>query len=381
MNLKAFFFTLRAPLMLAALLLACFLPASAQQVKAFYVGHSLSDQIPDMVASLSQAHSSATFDGWAYQTIPGAPLRWQWQRKDANDYLEIEPFIYPFYHPTNGLPNGQFDVLVLTESVPRYWSILDETYQYADSFLTYGRRFRPDLKVYLYEDWHCLQSGTPTGCDYDIDASPWRQRLTDDLPMWESVVDSLNSLHPGGPEVCLIPGGQGLARLHDSIAVGRVPGLADISDLFSDDIHLNDAGKYFIACIHFAMLHGISPEGLPAQLSNMWGVPFQAPTADQAAYFQALAWRVAREYPRSCLESAATSLRDELPGGFQPFPNPASGLIRLSPDGSSQPFRLFDLTGRLLQSGSAATLNLGPRPAGWYWLELGNRQIKVLKSE
>ncbi|HMU05804.1 MAG TPA: hypothetical protein PJ990_19355, partial [Saprospiraceae bacterium] len=36
-----------------------------QEVKAFYIGHSLSDQIPDMVQSLADDHENTEFD-WAY---------------------------------------------------------------------------------------------------------------------------------------------------------------------------------------------------------------------------------------------------------------------------------------------------------------------------
>lgn len=178
----------------------------AQGPKTFYVGHSLSDQIPDMVQSLSNDHPSVDFS-WVYQSIPGAPLRWQWDRKAEMDCYIIEPNYYCYFHEEYGLPTGEFDVLVLTESVPRYSAIIDETYAYADSFYRYATNYNPDTRVYLYEDWHCLLSGTPTNCDYDVDSNPWRQRLKDDLPMWESVVDTLNARYNPSNPVCLIPVG------------------------------------------------------------------------------------------------------------------------------------------------------------------------------
>jgi len=276
--------------------------AMSQTSQAFYIGHSLSDQIPDMVKSLAQNHSEASFD-WVYQSIPGAPLRWQWQRMAADDYTPNPPHYYGFYHPTGGLPSGSFNTLVLTESVPRFmipWSI-NETYEYAEMFAEYAAGFSPDIKIYIYEVWHCLLSGTPTGCDYDQDANPWRQRLDDDLPMWESVVDYLNEELNLGQEVCLIPGGQGLARLHDEILAGTVPGISDISELFSDNIHLTDQGKYFIACIHFAMITGQNPIGLTNQLQVWWGGNFEAPTPDQALRMQEIAWETVISYPNSCV--------------------------------------------------------------------------------
>lgn len=275
----------------------------AQPQKAFYIGHSLSDQIPDMVKSLSDYHPSVSFD-WVYQSIPGAPLRWQWQRKENNDYGPNYPYFAGFYDEDYGLPAGNFNVLVLTESVPRHWAPwgIEETYQYADSFFVYADQFNPGTRVFLYEDWHCLQSGTPTGCDYDIDTNPWRQRLTDDLPMWESVIDTLNARFNPVNQVCLIPAAQGLARLYDSIQAGVVPDLNSIEDIFSDDIHLTDIGKYFVACIHFATIHEVSPVGLPPQLQVWWGGNFEAPSSVLALKFQEIAWQTVLEYENSCVQ-------------------------------------------------------------------------------
>ncbi|HMQ08231.1 MAG TPA: hypothetical protein PKC30_13090 [Saprospiraceae bacterium] len=278
---------------------SCFQIGKAQAIKAFYIGHSLSDQIPDMTKSLSDNHSGVMMD-WVYQSIPGAPLRWQWDRKDQQDYGENLPYFAGFYNSNHGLPSGDFDVLVLTESVPRHvtpWGIF-ETYQYVDSFYHYFIQFNPGKQIYLYEVWHCLQSGTPNGCSYDIDSSPWRQRLDDDLAMWESVLDTINCrLQPEIP-IRMIPGAQALARLHDSIQEGAIPGIHQISDLFTDDIHLSDQGKYFIACVHFSVLYGISPEGLTHQTQVWWGGNFDPPTPIQALKFQQIAWQTVTDLYR-----------------------------------------------------------------------------------
>ena len=147
----------------------------SQAPRTFYIGHSLSDQIPDMVQSLSNDHNDVDFS-WVYQSIPGAPLRWQWDRKEAMDYTPISPNYYGFYDQRFGLPSGEFDVMILTESVPRYPAIINETYEYADSFYHYATRYNPNIQVYLYEDWHCILSGTPTGCDFDIDSKPLERK-------------------------------------------------------------------------------------------------------------------------------------------------------------------------------------------------------------
>lgn len=354
----------------------------AQNVNAFYVGHSLSDQIPDMVKSLADDHVKADFD-WVYQSIPGAPLRWQWARKDANDYTSNPPHYYGFYDETGGLPNGNFDVTVLTESVPRYGALIEETYAYADSFFRYANLHNSKTKVYLYEDWHCLLSGTPTGCDYDEDSNPWRQRLKDDLPMWESVVDTLNNrFNPENP-VCLIPAAQGLAQVYDSIYAGAMPGLTRIEDLFSDNIHLTDVGKYFVACVHFSTIFGTSPVGLTNQLKVWWGGDFEAPSAELALKFQEIAWDVSTQYPNSCIGSTVSV--EESPfesDDLRIYPNPVSDIltIEFGDENPNSRSLIYNVLGELVASSEGKNADVSSLPHGTYLLQHGNRVVRFIKQ-
>jgi hypothetical protein len=356
----------------------------AQTPKTFYVGHSLTDQIPDMVQSLSDDHTSVDFS-WVYQSIPGAPLRWQWDRKDADDYYPIPPNYYGFYDTTYGLPSGGFDILILTESVPRYPDIIDETYQYADSFYQYAIAYNPDVKVYLYEDWHCLLSGAPTGCDYDVDSNPWRQRLEDDLPMWESVVDTLNARFNPAIPICLIPGGQGLAALYDSIQIGAMPDLTDIEDVFSDDIHLNDTGKYYMACIHFAMIHETSPVGLTNQLQYWWGGAFDPPSAALALKFQEMAWETVNLYPRTCLDvTAAVDIQLDS-NSLTLLPNPTQDVFEIQGLIGEYTIQILDALGNIYQTLTSTQdrieVSIGSLPDGLYFIKVENNHINEVLVE
>lgn len=345
------------------------LPLTAQdKINAFYIGHSLSDQIPDMVASLSNQSRPGSFD-WVYQGIPGAPLRWQWQRKSVRDYTPIPPNYHGFYDTNFGLPTGRFDVLVLTESVPRYPRIIDETYQYADSFYVYATRYNPNIQIYLYEDWHCLDSGTPTRCDYDINAANWRQRLTDDLPMWEGVVQYLNNKFKPQKPVCMIPAAQGLARLYDLIPTGALPGISKIDDLFSDRIHLNDVGKYFIACVHYAAIHRKSPEGLAHQLQVWWGGNFKAPSPALAAKMQSIAWETVKNYPLNCL-NLSTGLFDlkSVPKELLAWPNPTQNSVNIQGLDERDVFQVYNSLGQWIKNGVGNELNVQDFAAGLYVL-------------
>ena len=86
----------------------------------------------------------------------------------------------------------------------------------------------------------------------------------------------------------LIPAGLGMVRLHDAIAEGRVPGADSIRDFFRDDIHPTDAGFYYVTMIHYAVLTGKSPVGLPRQLMGEYGAYPPVPK-DQVEVLQQLA--------------------------------------------------------------------------------------------
>lgn len=351
-----------------------------QHVNAFYIGHSLSDGVIDMVNSLS-ANDTEVSMTFKYQTIPGSPLRWNWQAKDRNDYGINLPFYSGFYNEQHGLPAGDFDVLVLTESVPRYLSIVDDTYQYADSFYVYATQHNPDIQIYIYEVWHCIKSGTPTECHYDIDANPWRQRLSDDLPMWESIVDTLNDRFSPEKPVCLIPAGQGLATLYDSIYAGAIPGISSIDDLFDDDIHINDLARYFVACIHFAMIHGKSPVGLTNQLHNMWGGAYSPPTGEQALKFQEIAWEVANRYPKSCLrEPTSNKNKHRETSKIRVYPNPVSDRINVNPDNPNSSITIYNSFGIPVLTSKTATIEIGHLPQGLYILKAEGHTTKFIKK-
>jgi hypothetical protein len=264
-----------------------------QTNRTFLLGHSLINfNVPNMINKLSIASGQT----YSYQVNIG---------NGAN-------LSYHYNNPTTGqgdqwnttLPNGGFENFILTEAVPLQghltWS---STYRYADSFYAFAKNANPNIQMYLYETWHCTSSGNGSTsgvggypCDWDPESTtPWRQRLNNDLPKWESIADSVNLIH--SRPMLVIPGGHALGRLADSIAAGGVPGLTSINNLFTDDIHLDMRGNYFIACVMYAVIHKVSPVGLPHQLTDEWGSNYTVfPTAAQAAKMQSIAWEAICAY-------------------------------------------------------------------------------------
>lgn len=280
------------------LLLSLLSVAQPQDHHVYLLGHSLVNfTMPEMLNDLAD---DAGFDHQYDLTVGnGANLQWQWQSPQS---AQGTPY-------TTVLPAGNNDIAIVTEAVPLVphlqWSA---TYAYADSFYTMANQYRPDIKFFVYETWHCIDSGTPQGCDWDNESNiAWRTRLDIDLPRWQSIVDTINAHHPNA-NAQLVPAGQAMGALYDAIAAGSVPTLTSIDELFSDNIHLTEVGNYFIACVMYASIYQQSPEGLTNQTTNIWGGNFATVPPDLANRMQEIAWTTVCNYFgwASCCANAPT---------------------------------------------------------------------------
>ncbi len=251
----------------------------------FMVGHSLVNaDMPTMLAALADDAGKQHHRG--EQIINGAPLRWNWDHSHEAQGLDARV----------ELPTGDWNVLVLTEAIPLLnhltWS---GTYEYAGNFHQLALGGNPGTRTFIYETWHCIDSGSPAGCAYDEESHiGWRERLDRDLPRWQGIADHLNVAYPDTAPVELIPAGQALALLDDRLhaQAGVVPGIGHVFDLFADEIHLADAGNYFVALVMFATIYRQSPQGLTHLINDQWGQPYDLPSADAAAALQTIAWEV-----------------------------------------------------------------------------------------
>ena len=283
-----------------------------------YVGHSLvgPDLPPAVAATLRAMNEPSTVQA---QIINGAPLGYNWDRAAEAEGVNAREV----------LPKGETDVLILTEAQPFAVNLqYSDTPRNAARFAALAVQANPATRVYLYETWPSLNSGTATPPPDDPAGSvPWRMRITADLILWEDTALQASAASPVG----LIPAGQALGLLSDAIDAGEVPGLSSIQDVFSDDIHLNGKGIYYVALVHAAAITGRSPEGLPTQLQRPWPSRAAVISDDLAPVLQRLAWQAVTAQAARSASAASPAAPPAAELAAEPTATPATKAVAAPP--------------------------------------------------
>jgi hypothetical protein len=325
-----------------------------QSANPYYVGHSLVNfTMPWFVHSLAQ--SGAKTSEYASQVMNGASIYSNYQ-----NWASAQGTPY-----TTALPTGKYDAFIITEAVPLLnhteWS---DTYNAANRFLTYARTHRPNIRYYIYETWHCTNTGrtdtiipeiAPKKCWYDNnDQLLWQPRLLDDFPKWAKIVDSVRSLQNYN-QVYMVPAGQAFYQLSKEIDAGNVPGYRSFRQLFSDDIHPNLAGNYFVACVMYACIFRSSPEGLTNRINNEWGNLWLEVPRAVATIMQKVAWETVCQNAYSgvsCVVTSNNTSHTSDHADILVYPQPASDRLTVhTTDGQPYGYNLFNSMGQLVDKG------------------------------
>ena len=249
-----------------------------------FVGHSLvGPDLPPLVeGGLRQMRDQSTV---AAQVINGAPLRFNLQNGAGAEGVDARA----------ELAKGETEVLILTEAIPLAEHLKwNDTAGQIAAYAELARAANPNTRVFLYETWHSRKSGPGTEIAGDPGSgTPWRDRLTSDLALWEGAVRDAQGK---GADVALIPAGQAMARLTDAVAAGQVPGISSMDEFFKDDIHLSDKGLYFVALVHLAAITEKTPVGLPAKLTRSWKSRDAVIGDALASALQRIAWEAVSAY-------------------------------------------------------------------------------------
>jgi hypothetical protein len=260
--------------------------------QVLFIGHSLvGPDLPDLVeAALEQMSGPTVIEA---QVINGASLAYNWDHSQEAEGVDGRA----------RLARGGVDALVLTEAQPI--AVQEGSAEQVARFAALAQESSPGVRVFLYESWPSLASGPGMVISGDPEAAtPWATRVADELPLWETIAAKAST--DSGVAVTLIPAGQAMLALSQAMAAGKVPGLTDLRQVFTDDTHPDGKGLYFLAMVQAAAISGKSPEGLPARLTRNWLSRDAVITDAQARAFQVVAWDVVSSYqPKVAAPAAA----------------------------------------------------------------------------
>ena len=363
----------------------------AQERNPFYIGHSLVNfNMPAMVQGLALNAGKTSYYG--SQIANGSPLHINY---NSSAGAQGTPY-------TTAFPTGNYNTLIITEAVPLQphltWS---DTNLYANNFYNFAKNNNGGnpIRFYIYETWHCNLSGIPQpginaqyGCEWDNTANStllWHPRLLADFLLWSSIVTHVRNQNLIDSEIWLIPAGRAFYNLTTQINAGNVAGITNVNQLFTDTIHLTNAGNYFVACVMYATIYRQSPVGLTTNLNNMWNVPFtDMPTTAQAQVMQQVAWNTVTSLTSWTGVSGVLANDNFEKTNFSIYPNPANDkiFIQNNDDSSVENIIVFDISGKkiLEQNNNFTSINIQNLETGIYFLQIKSdnktSQIKFIKN-
>ena len=286
------------------LVLSIFLFAAKMnaQYSVYYIGHSLINlNTPFIVKELRLAAGQTCV--YRNHINNGASLKAQWENppyvnpnpiwdsilgmdvEHATDFtVSLAPGATPTIHRN-----------IITESVPLLDNPIDTTAKYGKLFHNLAKGHSTSIKNYMMSTWEPVGTGGGAW-------AAWRTSINTLRPNWEQRVDAINTPSTSN-NMYIVPAGLALAALYDTLQLHAIGPLTQLSQIFGDNIHMNDDGNYFVACVMYATIYLQSPEGLPAVKAGPYTGNTAINNATVRAKLQQIAWSVVQSYPRSGYQS------------------------------------------------------------------------------
>lgn len=330
-------------------------------VKQIHSGHSLTDplfanwpgQYVNLIAHVNQLQAWQLFDAMVGKsTIPGSSLKARWDTPPG------------FGSPDARHQISNWALLSITERVPMAYQGGNTQQWYLDQI----QEQKQYLSLFVNNAWTNGNQGNgaptllwSTWTNLDNSNGPWRQMLDIQGAEFERMQDYANLNKPAAaPYVYMIPGHKMMARLHDDIQLNLVPGITNINQFFSDNIHVNELGAYAVAMIHYACVFNKSPVGLPNNLLPNASASTPIPSPALALYIQKMVWEVVTSYARTGIKDGSSSVGGALSSetSLEVYPNPTSEKIYINGSQTNSEKLLFNQVGHLIYRGLANEIDL-----------------------
>jgi enterochelin esterase-like enzyme len=281
-----------APLLFTDLKVELATAAKPDGLRIVTAGHSLHWYVPGILTELALAYGIEGHEKAGVQSLGVSRTIQHWEHNGGRNPVR------------QALEKGNVDVLTLSPI-----QFPDEG---IDNFVKLGLEHNPNMKFTVQISW-----GGPDIDNQDFDFSalgrrPDREKTPEQLvrlneknvKAGEEQARKINEQY-GRQVVFLVPTSQAQVALRTMIYNKEIPGLNRQAELFADNIgHPTPPLEALNAYLHFAVIYGCSPVGLPipSVLKNARRPEWNDEGFNRA--LQELAWKTVIDYPPSGVKAA-----------------------------------------------------------------------------
>lgn len=238
--------------------------AFAQTKTVYFIGNSVTDAI-NISGLQSISNTTGKTLNWGRHMIPGAPLDWIWDH--PNDGFNEMPYgLYP-----NALANYTFDAVSFQPFDRRD----NEDITAIQNFVNTAGARKASCQYYIYQRWPRAPNNIDNASDPSLTAAVWNAAWTatytgpgnwdntvETRSYFETLTNGFRTSVSGIIKPLMVPVGEVFYQLNLKMAAGQIPGYSKIWNVYSDGIHMNNAGNYIASCAYYATLFKADPRGL-----------------------------------------------------------------------------------------------------------------------
>ncbi|PCH94092.1 MAG: hypothetical protein COB85_06020 [Bacteroidetes bacterium] len=352
--------------------------AQQQSKKIYYIGHSACGlQVPNMIDDL--AASAGNINTFDHQLIWGACLSQNWDWHDSTNFIIGS-------NSWTEIQTGTYDVVAMMDLLPltevknsTNWGCNYRTTEVAGWYNDMAQNSNPNAKTFFIQLWVEFDSNSTTAYQ------DWKNEIMSEEALYIEVVDSVNLLQSGN-DMCIIPVGNALIALTDSIEAGVIPGFTDWTDIFrmaidSSNIisHLNDFGTYFQSLVYYSTMYGVDPTGVTNMCYDEDNFLYEPVSTATALKMQEIVWNVVSNYPLACTGIPSGMAKIGQDESISIYPNPTNGYLYIKnlPGGSK--LEVYNIIGQSVLSFDKDTryrVDLSSLGSGVFFVAIYNTEGK-----
>lgn len=285
--------------------------ASAASVRAYHIGNSVTDTLRyNGVTKLAQADANTYTFG--KHISPGVKLSqtWNYQSNTGTMYSANGFGLY-----RTALKNYTWDAVTLQ---PFDSALLGSSgdLQMVKNFINYTTPKSPNSQFYVYQRWprKVKNSSGVLTIDYqkkwvqthNYDTSTTSSAYANETRgYFDRLLYRVNLEKPAAlkKKVLMVPVGEVMFEVDKRMRAGLIPGYRNISQIYTDHIHLNHFGSYIVGLTFYSTMYRDNPVGgaVPANWNEA------NITSTQRRQLQEAVWKVVSTYPTSGVRLGDTS--------------------------------------------------------------------------